>query len=122
MGAPHALRWTAHRSVRLSTAASASVDLTAKQTECSEDAWLIMMTLTPASRTVVKMALAVPCTPTMPVPCTAARKRSGMAHQEKQKFDACKMEAGLALSCPCTLGHGETSRCKAYEEYMASNK
>jgi len=66
----------AHRSERLSTAASASDDFTAKHTECSEDAWLIMMTLTPASRTVEKIVLAVPCTPTMPVPCTASVRRS----------------------------------------------
>ena len=42
-------------------AALASLCLTAKQTECSELAWLIMMTFTLASRTVVKMALATPC-------------------------------------------------------------
>jgi hypothetical protein len=41
--------------------------LTAKQTECSLDAWLIMMTFAFASRTVLKIALAVPCTPTMPI-------------------------------------------------------
>ena len=34
-------------------AALASLCLTAKQTECSELAWLIMMTFTLASRTVV---------------------------------------------------------------------
>ena len=42
-------------------AAPASLCFTAKQTECSELAWLIMMTFTLASRTVVKMALATPC-------------------------------------------------------------
>ena len=64
-----------HRSCRLCTACSASEALTAKHTECSEDAWLIMMTFTPASRTVLKMVDAVPGTPTMPVPCTWRRRR-----------------------------------------------
>lgn len=49
---------------------------TAKQTLCSELAWEIMITFTPASRTVLKMVLAVPGTPTMPVPC-----RQDLSHQ-----------------------------------------
>ena len=52
------------------TARSPSFCFTAKQTECSEDAWLIMTTLQLASRMVPKMAAAVPCTPTIPVPST----------------------------------------------------
>ena len=67
---PHAVQLAAgrraHRLLRALTARSPSFCLTAKQTECSEDAWLIMMTFAFASRTVLKMALAVPCTPTMP--------------------------------------------------------
>ena len=48
---------------------SPSAALTAKQMDCSDEAWLIMMTLMLASRTVLKMLLAMPGTPTMPVPC-----------------------------------------------------
>ena len=47
--------------LRAATAPAASLCFTAKHTECSELAWLIMITFTLASRTVVKIALAVPC-------------------------------------------------------------
>lgn len=40
----------AHRTRSAASACSASADLTAKHTECSEDAWEIMMTLMPWSR------------------------------------------------------------------------
>lgn len=49
---------------------SASICLTAKQMLCSLLAWEIMMTFTLASLTALKMVLAVPGTPTIPVPCT----------------------------------------------------
>ena len=58
------------RASSAATALGACSALTAKQMECSLLAWLIMITLTPASRTVPKMLLAVPGTPTMPVPST----------------------------------------------------
>jgi hypothetical protein len=60
---------TAHRPLAMlsakrlrstATARSPSLALTAKQMECSLLAWLIMITLTPASRTVLNTALAMP--------------------------------------------------------------
>mmetsp|Transcript_23921 Transcript_23921/g.74814 ORF Transcript_23921/g.74814 Transcript_23921/m.74814 type:complete len:215 (+) Transcript_23921:1327-1971(+) len=61
---------SAKRSLMAATAWSSSAERTAKQIECSEEACEIMTTLTPASRTAEKMPLAVPGTPTMPVPST----------------------------------------------------
>lgn len=62
MPVPHTeASWAACLELRAATAAAASLCFTAKHTECSELAWLIMITFTLASRTVVKIALAVPC-------------------------------------------------------------
>ena len=55
---------SAKRALSAPTALSASSPLTAKQMECSEEAWEIITTLQAASRTVVKMAEATPGTPT----------------------------------------------------------
>ena len=67
-------------------AALASCDLTAKQMECSEDAWLIITTLHPACLTVSNTALAVPGTPANPVPSTLIKQTSSMVAMPVTKF------------------------------------
>ena len=67
-------------------AASASCERTAKQMECSEDAWLIITTLHPACFTVSNTALAVPGTPTIPVPSTLIKHTSSMVARPVMKF------------------------------------
>ncbi len=64
-------RWALYLACRALMARTPSLCRTAKQTECSEEAWEIMLTFTSASRMVEKMVLAVPGTPTIPVPCKA---------------------------------------------------
>ena len=54
--------------------------------ECSEDAWEIITTLHPASRTVWNTALAVPGTPTIPVPSTLMRHTSSMVARPVMKL------------------------------------
>jgi hypothetical protein len=51
---------SAKRFLSTATAVSPSLALTAKQMLCSLLAWLIMITFTPASRTVLNTALAIP--------------------------------------------------------------
>lgn len=79
---------SAKRLLRARTAAWPSACLTAKQMDCSLDAWLIMMMLMLASRTVEKMVLAMPGTPTMPVPCRCRHELGGLWCQ-RVRFCVC---------------------------------
>ena len=67
-------------------ALAASWERTAKQIECSLEACEIITTLHPASLTVWNTALAVPGTPTIPVPSTLIKQTSSIVARPVMKL------------------------------------
>src|SRR5690606_31863161 len=78
------------------SAFSASVQGTAKQIECSDEACEIKMTDTPTSRSAPKSRCATPGTPIIPVPSTLSR---AMCSTDEKPLTGCRRgsESGLTL-------------------------